>query len=416
MRLNEALKFAEEQSASGATVEATRTMAELSARGEVLPKKTPRKTSPDKIRSGADDASRSVGEYAAKGDEEKLAAGLLGAGRNFLPSDLAKLIPAAQLALNGNWLKFLSGDADGIRAALGALSSLLPPELAQLLGKATPLLNKGLESLLKGGGDALAVGKALASGDIGGALDSVLSKYLPPELKTVYDAIKNLPGGWKKFLDDLFNNPKTPQGANGFWAARISDIVSCAGGVGIIETGLPTVLIGGFPAARVDDRASCNGVSLTDKITHGEQTVHIGGKWASRITDFTEHPKGEIMSGFPTVHISRSLGQCAGCLSAAASGGANSGSGGAGSGEGGAATISGAGINPVGEGLLGDIASGLGDMAKNKIADFAEQKAGELMQKALGTKKDEIYGGGAVKKDKSNDQPKPQPKIDDDDG
>ena len=310
----------------------------------------------------------------------------------------------------------------------------ISPDMAKLLASSSPLLTKGLENLLQDGnfdglsgmisleglmgmaaqflppwaGDALAVGKALASGGLAGAADALLSKYLPPELKAVYDAIKNLPGGWKKFLDDLFNNPKEPQGADGFWAARLSDVVVCKGGVGpIIAPCLPTVLIGGMPAARRGDIAKCNEKPI-DKVVIGEPTVWMGGTqiFAARRFDDTEH-QGKITTGFQTVHIGKKRNQadmCAAgkCIADAA--------------DSGAATISGAGINPVGEGLLGDIASGLGDMAKNKIADFASQKAGELVQKALGVKKDEIYGGGAVKKDKSNDKPKPQPKIDDDDG
>ena len=124
MLVSEALKFAEKKSVQGAAAEATRSLKELAARGKVLPKKISRpKPTADQIRGSADGASRTVGQYAINGDEGKLAAGLLGAGRNFLPTDLAKMIPAAQLALNGNWSKFLSGDAKGINAALGALGS-----------------------------------------------------------------------------------------------------------------------------------------------------------------------------------------------------------------------------------------------------------------------------------------------------
>ncbi len=446
MRLNEALKFAEKQSARSSTAEAMRTMAELSARrGEAVPKKKSHKPTPVQIRGGADGASRAVGAYAAKGDKGNLAAGLLGAGRNFLPSDLAKLIPAAQLALDGNWSKFLSGDADGIKAALGALSSLLPPELARLLGQAAPLLTKGLESLLKDGGlpdfskmfsleglaviaaqflppwagDAMAVGNQLLNGDLSlGSLAEMAAKYLPPELKAVYDAIKNLPGGWKEFLKWLFENPKEPQGANGLWAARLSDIATCPGGIGpIISPCLPTVLIGGMPAARRGDIVICNGFPV-DSITIGEPTVWMGGLFAARREDDTAH-QGKIITGFETVHIGKKRTQadmCAAgkCLADAA--------------DSGAATISGSGINPLAnDGILGDLTSGLGDLAKNKLADFAQQKAGELAQKVLGNKDKEIYDGSnydnpgkqkameSGKPKRNNETPKPQPKIKDDD-
>lgn len=345
----------------------------------------------------------------------------------------------------------------------------ISPEMAKGLAMSSaPILTSGLKNLVADGnapdlsemilldgmlgmaaqflppwaGDALAVGNSLASGDVAGVVDAMLSKYLPPELKAVYDAIKNLPGGWKGFLKWLMENPKEPQGLDGFWAARITDAVVCPGGAGAIVTGMPSVIIGGFPAARVDDVAICNGIP-SDKITHGESTVHIGGKWASRITDQTAHG-GKITTGFRTVHISRSLGQCGGCLSSAASGGADAGSAGAGAGAGGAATISGSGmISPLTEGAfggLGDIfkdamASPLGDMMKNKLADFASRKAFDAVGEALGVDKDKIYDGSnfqsrgadkAVKKDKPQkpktdlpknpkDIPKPQPNIFDDD-
>ncbi len=418
MLVSEALKFAENKSAFGAALET---------------------------------AGSLIGVSTAE-DLGKLSSNLLGASRNLFPKDVGKIVPAAQMVLNGDLTKFLSGDTGGINSALGALRHVLPPELSQLVGKASPFLTKGLESLLKDGGlpdlgnilnadnlmglaaqflppwagDAMAVGKALASGDIGAALDSVLSKYLPPELKAVYDAIKNLPGGWQQFLADLFNNPKTPQGANGFWAARISDVVVCPGGGGAIDSGLPTVLIGGMPAARVTDTALCNGVPKSDAISLGESTIIFGGHFASRITDQTAHG-GKITTGFPTVHLSKSLGQCEVCLTAAAGSGGGAGSAGAGVAGSGAATISGAGINPVGEGILGDVASELGDMAKNKIADFAQQKAGELAEKVFGSKGKENYDGSnfdnpgkqkAVESGKprqNTETPKPQPKIHDDD-
>ena len=371
-------------------------------------------------------------------------------------------------------LKFAKEQTKRNAAAKAAQSEVLPkkksskpdsisPAMTKLMGASAPLLTKGMESLLGGkgvgdlgamfsldgamglvaqflppwAGDALAVGKALASGDIGAALDSVLSKYLPPELKAVYDAIKNLPGGWKQFLADLFNNPKTPQGANGLWAARITDSVKCDKGASFISSGFPTVLIGGLFAARALDTVSCNGVLTADAIKDGEPTILIGGDFASRfyagmkgprIGDYTNPPhNGEIALGFPTVHLGTHLGQCEVCLTAAAGSGGGAGSAGAGVAGSGAATISGAGINPVGEGILGDVASGLGDMAKNKIADFAQQKAGELAGKVFGSKGKETYDGSnfdnpgkqkaveSGKPNRNNETPKPQPRIHDDD-
>lgn len=337
----------------------------------------------------------------------------------------------------------------------------ISPDLAKGLAMSSaPILTSGLKKLLAEGkfpdlskmlsldgmlgiaaqflppwaGDALAVGKALASGDIAGALDAVLSKYLPPELKAVYDAIKNLPGGPEEFLKWLRENPREPQGLDGFWAARISDLVKCPGGTGAIVTGMQSVEIGGFQAARVDDEVVCNGIP-SDKITHGEPTVLIGGKLASRITDQTAHG-GKITTGFRTVHISRSLGQCGGCLSSAASGGADAGSAGAGAGAGGAATISGSGItSPLSDGVFGGLGDIFKDAAINKLAEFASQKASEAIGKLMGADKDKIYDGSgfqnsgshnAVEKNKPQkaktdlpknpkDIPKSQPNIFDDD-
>ena len=432
MRLNEALKFAEKQSARGATAATTRTMAELSARGKALPKKTHHKPTPDQIRSSADGASRAVGAYAAKGDKGNLAAGLLGAGRNFLPSDLAKLIPAAQLALDGNWSKFLSGDTDGIKAALGALSSVLPPELAQLLGQASPLLTKGLESLLKDGGlpdlskvfsleglagiaaqflppwagDAMAVGNQLLNGNLSlGSLAEMAAKYLPPELKAVYDAIKNLPGGWKDFLKWLFENPKEPQGVDGLWAARLGDEAKCPGGIGLIkEPCLPTVLIGGMPAARRSDIVICNGFPV-DSITIGEPTVLMGGLFAARREDDTAH-QGKITTGFWTVQIGKKRTQadmCAAgkCVADAA--------------DAGAATISGSGMTaPLTEGCFGSGESlGLGDALSNSVGDFAKDKIGGLVSDKVGGLISDALGKSD--KPKTKTEIPPQPKINDND-
>lgn len=331
------------------------------------------------------------------------------------------------------------------------------PEMARGLAMSSaPLLTKGLESLLKDGnsadlskmlsldglagmaaqflppwaGDALAVAKSLAKGDLGGALDTLLSKYLAPELKAVYDAIKNLPGGWPEFLKWLFENPKEPQGADGLWAARLGDIATCPGGIGPITVPcLPTVLIGGMPAARRGDIVICNGLPV-DAITIGEPTVWMGGAqiFAARREDDTAH-QGKITTGFQTVHIGKKRNQADMCQAGKCVADAA---------DAGAATISGSGItSPLTDGAfggLGDIfkdamAGPLGDMAKNKLADFAKQKAGDLMGDLMGADKDKIYDGSdfqnpgsqkAVEKDKPKPvkklgTPLPQPKIVDDD-
>jgi uncharacterized Zn-binding protein involved in type VI secretion len=62
----------------------------------------------------------------------------------------------------------------------------------------------------------------------------------------------------------------------------------------------PTVLIGGLPAARVTDLATC--VGPPDIIVLGSFTVLIGGLPAARMGDLTAHG-GSIVLGFPTVLI-----------------------------------------------------------------------------------------------------------------
>jgi uncharacterized Zn-binding protein involved in type VI secretion len=92
-------------------------------------------------------------------------------------------------------------------------------------------------------------------------------------------------------------------------AARLGDMHTCpkvepgpvphVGGP-ILPPCCPTVLIGGQPAARVGDKATC--VGPPDTIVKGSATVEIGGKPAARIGDTTAHG-GVITVGCPTVLI-----------------------------------------------------------------------------------------------------------------
>lgn len=88
-------------------------------------------------------------------------------------------------------------------------------------------------------------------------------------------------------------------------AARLTDFHECpmvtpelphtphVGGP-IIGPGMPTVLIGNLPAARVGDMLVC--VGPPDTITQGSATVKIGGVPAARLGDQTAHG-GQIMVG-----------------------------------------------------------------------------------------------------------------------
>jgi len=92
-------------------------------------------------------------------------------------------------------------------------------------------------------------------------------------------------------------------------AARVSDLHTCpmvnpgpvphVGGP-ILPPGCLTVLIGGLPAARIGDRATC--VGPPDTIVMGSKTVLIGGKPAARMGDNTAHG-GVIVKGMLTVLI-----------------------------------------------------------------------------------------------------------------
>lgn len=92
-------------------------------------------------------------------------------------------------------------------------------------------------------------------------------------------------------------------------AARLSDMHTCplvnpgpvphVGGP-IVAPGVPTVMIGGQPAAVVGDICTC--VGPPDSIVRGSATVFIGGKPAARLGDMTAHG-GVIVKGEFTVMI-----------------------------------------------------------------------------------------------------------------
>ena len=91
-------------------------------------------------------------------------------------------------------------------------------------------------------------------------------------------------------------------------AARLTDMHTCpmvtvlvphVGGP-IIGPGVPTVLIGGMPAAVMGDNVTCVGPPAT--VIKGSATVMIGNKPAARMGDQTAHG-GAIITGFPTVII-----------------------------------------------------------------------------------------------------------------
>jgi uncharacterized Zn-binding protein involved in type VI secretion len=90
-------------------------------------------------------------------------------------------------------------------------------------------------------------------------------------------------------------------------AARVGDMHTCPMVTGVVPhvggpilpPGCPTVLIGGMPAARVADQATCVGPPDII-IPPGAPTVLIGGMPAARMGDSTAHG-GVIILGFPQV-------------------------------------------------------------------------------------------------------------------
>lgn len=91
-------------------------------------------------------------------------------------------------------------------------------------------------------------------------------------------------------------------------AARLTDMHVCPLVTGVVPhvggpiagPGIPTVLVGGTPAAVVGDLVTCTGPP--DTIIKGSATVLIGGKPAARLGDSTAHG-GSIILGLPTVMI-----------------------------------------------------------------------------------------------------------------
>jgi uncharacterized Zn-binding protein involved in type VI secretion len=94
-------------------------------------------------------------------------------------------------------------------------------------------------------------------------------------------------------------------------AARLTDMHTCplatpdvppvphVGGP-VLGPGMPTVMIGGLPAATVGSLCLC--VGPPDSIVKGSATVRIGTLPAARLGDGTAHG-GVVVAGFPTVMI-----------------------------------------------------------------------------------------------------------------
>lgn len=92
-------------------------------------------------------------------------------------------------------------------------------------------------------------------------------------------------------------------------AARVGDMHVCpmvngpvphVGGPILPAGAVPTVLIGGLPAATMGTMCTCTGPP--DSIIAGSATVMIGGKPAARMGDQTAH-SGSIVLGCVTVLI-----------------------------------------------------------------------------------------------------------------
>ena len=92
-------------------------------------------------------------------------------------------------------------------------------------------------------------------------------------------------------------------------AARVTDQHVCPAVTGLVPhvggpllpPGVPTVLIGGMPAAVVGTMAVCAGGPAT--VMKGSATVMIGGMPAARLLDPTAHGGSIVGPGCPTVNI-----------------------------------------------------------------------------------------------------------------
>lgn len=93
-------------------------------------------------------------------------------------------------------------------------------------------------------------------------------------------------------------------------AARLTDFHQCpmvtpgfvpvphVGGP-VTGPGLPTVLIGGLPAARIGDMLVC--VGPPDSVVQGSSSVLIGGMPAARMGDTTAHGGKILMGAFNVI-------------------------------------------------------------------------------------------------------------------
>ena len=140
-------------------------------------------------------------------------------------------------------------------------------------------------------------------------------------------------------------------------AARVTDMHTCPMVTGVVPhvggpimpPGHPITLIGSLPAARVGDLVTCAGPP--DTIVKGSPTVLIGNMPAARMGDNTAHG-GVIVLGHPTTLI----------------GDAGSGGGGGGGGGGGAAAAGGGGA-----GTAGGVSGAVGTAAADGAAATATQ-------------------------------------------
>jgi uncharacterized Zn-binding protein involved in type VI secretion len=92
-------------------------------------------------------------------------------------------------------------------------------------------------------------------------------------------------------------------------AARVTDMHVCPAVSGVVPhvggplmpPGVPTVLIGGMPAAVMGTLATCAGGPAT--VIRGSATVLIGGQPAARVGDQTAHGGAIVPPGCLTVMI-----------------------------------------------------------------------------------------------------------------
>lgn len=253
-----------------------------------------------------------VAPQGAGGGFGDMASGVAGMAGQFLPPKARPLLSAGTFVMGGGLSSLMSGNPGGLMGLSGMASQFLPPYAGDALMA---------RQMLMAGGSPMQMAQGL------------MGHFLPPELQGVWAAAQSMGGLQGMFPSPgsgptIADAPSLPPAAGGGApiAARVGDMHTCPMSDGpkphvggpILPPGCITVLVGGQPAARISDLATC--VGPPDVIAQGEPTVLIGNLPAARVGDSTVHG-GKIVQGLPSVMIGKSRSNAEGCSAAAAQSG-----------------------------------------------------------------------------------------------